>query len=196
MARRARCEAQRLDRNAFLQTCFVGDLGHGGPAGLRSFLVAYELDAAPTVPEGDRLAATITRDIDGDTVVARFDNGTKIDVRLIGVDTPEEYRPDTPVECGAPAAAASMRRLAEGRRAALITDPTQARFDRYGRLLAYLYVGGRNLDLVQVRRGWGHTYVYEDPFRQVGSFRRAEALARSESRGVWGRCGGDFHSAG
>jgi micrococcal nuclease len=89
-----------------------------------------------------------------------------------------------------------MQQLAAGRRATLVTDPTQDRFDRYGRLLAYLYVGGGNLDRLQIRRGWGYTYVYDNnPFRQVSSFRRAEAAARSEARGVWGHCGGDFHSA-
>jgi micrococcal nuclease len=148
------------------------------------------------VPDGDRLAAAITRDVDGDTVVARFEDGAEIDVRLIGVDTPEEFRPDTPVECGARAAASSMVQLAAGRRATLVTDPTQDRFDRYGRLLAYVYVRGRNIDRIQIRRGWAYTYVYDDnPFRKVSTFRQAEALARSESRGVWGRCGGDFHSA-
>ena len=154
-------------------------------------------DGATPVPAGDRLAATIVRDIDGDTVVARFANGAVADVRLIGVDTPEEYRPGTPVECGALAAARSMRELAAHRPATLVTDPTQSRFDRYGRLLAYLYVGARDLDRVQIRRGWGYTYIYENnPFQHVVSFRSAEAAARSEARGVWGRCNGNFHSAG
>jgi micrococcal nuclease len=155
-----------------------------------------EGEIGSTVPAGDRLPATIERDVDGDTVVARLDNDAEVYVRLIGVDTPEEFRPDTPVECGARAAASSMVQLAAGRRATLVTDPTQDRFDRYGRLLAYLYVGGRNLDRIQIRRGWGYTYVYDsNPFRQVSSFRQTEAAARSEARGVWGRCGGDFHSA-
>jgi micrococcal nuclease len=160
------------------------------------FSAASGQGAPRIVPEGERLAATITRDVDGDTVVARFGNGAEIDVRLIGLDTPEEFRPDTPVECGARAAASSMAQLAAGRRATLDTDPTRDRFDRYGRLLAYLYVGSRNLDRIQIRRGWGYTYVYDsNPFLQVSSFRQAEAVARSESRGVWGHCGGDFHSA-
>jgi micrococcal nuclease len=89
-----------------------------------------------------------------------------------------------------------MTAMAAGRRALLATDPPQDRFDRYGRLLAYVYVGARNVNRAQVRRGWAEVYVYDgNPFAQVGAFRRASAAARSEGRGVWGRCGGDFHSA-
>jgi hypothetical protein len=32
------------------------------------------------------------------------------------------------------------------------------------------------------------------PFRQVRAFRRAERSARNADRGVWGACGGDFHT--
>jgi endonuclease YncB( thermonuclease family) len=152
--------------------------------------------SSPSVPPGRRIAAQVVHDVDGDTVAAEFANGAQIDVRLIGIDTPEEVKPDYPVECGARAAAGSMRAMASGRRVTLETDPTQDRFDRYGRLLAYAYRRGQNLDRAQVRRGWADVYVYgHSPFRQVRTFRRAARAASAEGRGVWGRCGGDFHSA-
>ncbi len=150
----------------------------------------------PTVPRGDDLSVRIVRDVDGDTVYARYANGAEGYVRLIGIDTPEDVKPNYPVECGARAAARSMTAMAAGRRALLVTDPTQDRFDRYGRLLAYVFVDGQNVNRVQVRRGWADVYIYNgNPFEQVRIFRRAEASARSNGRGVWSRCGGDFHSA-
>jgi endonuclease YncB( thermonuclease family) len=152
--------------------------------------------SSPSVPSGRHIKARVFRDVDGDTVAAQFANGAQIDVRLIGIDTPEEFKPGYPVECGARAAARSMRSMASGRRVTLVTDPSQDRFDRYGRLLAYVYRGHKNLNRAQVRRGWAEVYVYGgNPFRQVRSFRRAARAARAEGRGVWGRCGGDFHSA-
>jgi endonuclease YncB( thermonuclease family) len=155
-----------------------------------------EASPKPVVPTPNRLPVTVVRDVDGDTVYVRYSDGAEGYVRLLGVDTPEDVKPDHPVECGARRAAASMRRMAAGRAATLVTDPTQDRFDRYGRLLAYLDVGGRNLDKVQIRDGWGYVYVFENhPFRQVRGFRRAEASAERERLGVWRRCGGDFHSA-
>jgi micrococcal nuclease len=149
------------------------------------------------VPAGGHLKARIVRDVDGDTVFARYSNGAEGYVRLIGIDTPEDVRPDTPVECGAKAAAGSMTAMAAGRPALLVTDPSQDRFDRYGRLLAYVQVGGVDVGKRQIRRGWAMPYVYDDnPFRRYVTYLHQQIKAKSESRGVWGRCGGEFHSSG
>lgn len=40
----------------------------------------------------------IERVVDGDTLVAKNDNNKELKVRLIGVDTPETVKPDTPVQ--------------------------------------------------------------------------------------------------
>lgn len=165
-------------------------LAIGPAAGLRARA------SSPTVPSGRRLAVQVVRDVDGDTLYVRYSDGAEGYVRLVGIDAPEDVKPGYPVECGSRRAAASMTRLAAGREAELVTDPTQDRFDRYGRLLAYVYVDGRNVNRAQVRRGWAEVYLYDhNPFEQVRRFRRAQAKARSEGAGVWGRCGGDFHSA-
>lgn len=149
------------------------------------------------VPAGRRLAAVVTRDVDGDSIYVRLvATGSEIEVRVIGIDTPEEYRPDTPVECGARAAARSMTKLVDHHSVVLTTDPTQDRFDRYGRLLAYVEFGGKDLGKAQIRRGWAMTYVFDgNPFRRTASYRRAETAARGEGRGVWGMCHGNFHTA-
>ena len=78
----------------------------------------------------------------------------------------------------------------------LRTDPTQATYDRYGRLLAYVdLVGGGSMNANMIRAGWANVYVYNGvPFQRVRPFRRAQAQARTAYRGVWRRCGGDFHS--
>ena len=46
-----------------------------------------------------------------------------------------------------------------------------------------------------IRAGWANVYVYNGvPFQRVRPFRRAQAQAHTAARGVWQRCGGDFHS--
>jgi endonuclease YncB( thermonuclease family) len=133
--------------------------------------------------------------VDGDTLKVNLLRGGERDVRLIGIDTPETVRPDTPVECGGPEASASMHQLADGRRVTLVSDPSQDRVDRYGRLLAYVIRGSINLGKVQIGRGWAEVYVYQhDPFRKVRSFRRAERGAERGDRGVWSECDGKFHT--
>jgi endonuclease YncB( thermonuclease family) len=175
--------------------CPCAGAGSGGGGGGSNPPVP-PAESSPSVPPGRRISARVSRDVDGDTVAVVFANGAQADVRLIGIDTPEEFRPGYPVECGALAAARSMASMVTGRRVTLVTDPSQDRFDRYGRLLAYVYRRDWNLNRAQVLRGWAEVYVYGgNPFRQVRSFRAAARTARARGRGVWGRCRGDFHSA-
>jgi micrococcal nuclease len=80
----------------------------------------------------------------------------------------------------------------------LESDPTQDRVDRYGRTLAYVWLDdGRLLEDAQLESGWAATYVYAGhPVSLFGRLALAGADARRAGRGVYHRCGGDFHSAG
>lgn len=142
--------------------------------------------------------ARVTSVVDGDTIKVRAYRPRRrsYTVRLIGIDTPETRRPGTPVECGGPEASRSMKRLARrGARVRLTTDPSQDTTDRYGRLLAYAQIGRRQLNVTMISRGWAKVYVYRGKrFRQYSRFARAERRARRAERGVWGQCGGDFHT--
>jgi micrococcal nuclease len=151
----------------------------------------------PPAAQGRGFTAVVVRPVDGDTLVARA-GGRTFYVRLLGIDTPETHRPGTPVECGGPQASKAMDALAPpGARVRLETDPTQDRVDRYGRLLAYVWLAdGRLVESAQLESGWATTYVYEG--RPVSLFDRLAAAARDARaghRGVWAECGGDFHSA-
>src|SRR5205085_9369452 len=95
---------------------------------------------------------TIARVVDGDTVHVTL-VGSDQAVRLIGINTPETVKPRTPVMCGGPEASASMHQLAPvGASVRVVTDPGPGKWDRYGRLLAYLYVNRRDVNAEQVRR--------------------------------------------
>src|SRR5215472_9984024 len=96
-------------------------------------LVVWSL-RAPTAAA--TLHGRVVRAVDGDTLVVRLDSGVVERVRLIGVDTPEDVKPGTPVECYSLRAAAFTRRALAGRRVVMRIG-REAR-DRYGRLLAYV----------------------------------------------------------
>lgn len=148
-------------------------------------------------PGSGTLAAQVVRPVDGDTLVATA-GGRTFYVRLLGIDTPETHRPGTPVECGGPEASASMDALAPpGAQVRLESDPTQDRVDRYGRMLAYVWLAdGRLLEAAQLESGWATTYVYAGrPVRLFSRLAAAALDARRAHRGVWARCGGRFHSA-
>ena len=139
-----------------------------------------------TVGAGTRLLTVI----DGDTIKVRL-RGRARDVRLIGIDTPEVYGG---VECGGRRASRSMKRMLDrGDPVRLIRDRSQDNRDRYGRLLRYATLRGRDVGRRQIRKGWAKPYVYETRFARLRSYRRAKLKAKRHDRGVWRRCGGDFH---
>ena len=142
------------------------------------------------------IRARVTEVTDGDTIRVKSLEATgpaRYTVRLIGIDTPEVYGG---IECGGRQASAHMKRIAPaGRRVLLRTDPTQATFDRYDRLLAYVKLrGGPDAAISQLRAGRAMVYVYGgNPFQRVRSFRRTQRSAREAVRGAWDTCDGDFH---
>ena len=139
---------------------------------------------AAIAPEAPRPAApgatrTCVRVIDGDTILLDGDER----VRLIGVDTPELHRPNTPVQYYAREASAFTRRLVEHRKVHLEYD--HDRRDKYGRTLAFVYLGdGTFVNLEIVRQGYGFAYT-RLPFRYLDEFRAAERAAREAGAGLW-----------
>lgn len=129
--------------------------------------------------------ALVARVVDGDTVEARF-GGEVVDVRLIGVDTPESVAPGQPVECYGLAASRFTTRELEGRRVRLELDVE--RLDRFGRTLAYVWLGPELFNETLVRQGYAVVTTYPPNVRYVDRFLDAQREARSQGRGLWGRC--------
>ena len=149
---------------------------------------------AGTTSGGSTTSATTLRQrarvlsvIDGDTIRVRLANGRRKAVQLIGIDAPEVRGT---AECGGKRAAASMRRLApRGIRVVLVSDSTQPRADRHGRILRYVTRAGKDLNRSQVARGWATVQVRRgDPFKRVATYRGAQRSARADDRGIWRRC--------
>jgi micrococcal nuclease len=163
-------------------------------AALVAAVVSLLLDSGDDAASGS--GARVVRVVDGDTIRVSVD-GREQPVRLLGIDTPETHRPGVAIECGGPEASLSMERLVPpGTRVTLEPDPGQDRVDRYDRLLAYVRLpDGRLAEDAQVLAGWATVYVFEGkPVSRDAQFRRSMASARAAGRGVWGACGGDFHS--
>lgn len=139
-------------------------------------------------PEPARGWYTVVRVVDGDTLqVAPSPAPGSAEgdrVRLIGVDTPETVHPNRPVERFGREAAAFTRRLCEGRRVRLEFDPAAGQ-DRYGRVLAYVYLeDGTFVNAEILRQGYGHAYT-RFPFAYLEEFRALEREARENRRGLW-----------
>jgi len=161
--------------------------------------------AAGAARAGSGEQARVDRVVDGDTLKVRLPDGRRKTVRVLGIDTPETKKPNTPVECGGPQATAAMARLAlsgsgysaRGRDVVLISDPTGDQVDRFGRILAYVEADGRDLGEQLVAQGWAESYAYRGRnFQRRSRYEQAQLEAGSDGRGVHGSCGGNFHFAG
>ncbi len=130
----------------------------------------------------------VVRVVDGDTVVVRVAQVTET-VRLIGIDTPETVKPDTPVQCFGPEASHHLKELLAPGTAVDLARDTEAR-DHFGRLLVYLWRASDrrfvNLDLVA--GGYARTLDIAPNLAHRRDFATAAADARAEGRGLWSAC--------
>jgi micrococcal nuclease len=138
---------------------------------------------APLASAG-ALDGVVVRVVDGDTIHVRV--GDRVEkVRYIGVNTPEVHHPSKGEEPGGREALAVNRTLVERRTVRLETD-VQSR-DRYGRLLAYVWVGDVMVNAELLRRGYAQVMTVPPNVRHQDLFVKLQRDARESARGLWRR---------
>ncbi|MCI0346688.1 MAG: thermonuclease family protein [Chloroflexi bacterium] len=135
-------------------------------------------------------AATVVRVVDGDTLVVDI-GGHDETVRLVGIDTPETHRPNTPVECFGPEAAAHLAELLPDGTAVRLERDVEPR-DQYGRLLAYVYrrSDGVLVNEAMARDGYAAALTIPPNVAREAVIAAAVVEARNGDRGLWAACGG------
>ncbi len=125
--------------------------------------------------------------VDGDTIAVNM-NGNIETVRMIGVDTPETHKPNTPVQCFGPEAATFTKNLIGNSSVRLQADPLGTNRDRYGRLLRYVYLPDGRMVEEQLLSG-GYAFAYTQfPFQKAEAFTRLEKTASAAKKGLWSAC--------
>ena len=151
---------------------------------------AFKIPFGQTADYSDIL---VTRAVDGDTLV--LENGER--VRLIGIDTPELHESakldrDARSTGQDPSAIQQLGRqayeftknLVEGKRVSLEFDAE--RFDRYKRLLAYVYLkDGTFVNAEIVKQGYASLMKIPPNVKYAALFAQLYAEARQEKRGLW-----------
>ena len=141
-------------------------------------LLALGVAGAPAA----ELHGEVVRVVDGDTIRVRL--GDRIEkVRYIGVNTPEIHHPTKGAEPGGREAAGVNAALVGGKTVRLVLD-VQSR-DRYGRLLAYVWVGDVMVNAELVRRGYAQVMTVPPNVRHQALFLRLQREARAAGRGLW-----------
>jgi micrococcal nuclease len=142
-----------------------------------AILACLALHAAPLRAQ-QRLACRVTAISDGDTFRATCPSPVR--VRLLLIDSPErDQRP-----FGGQAREALLRLVRPGDAVSLELDVV--RTDRYGRLLAYVFLpDGRLVNEEMARSGFAVALVYPPNLRYVDRIRAGVAAAHDARRGLW-----------
>ncbi len=148
--------------------------------------------SAPATDSPTALAinATMISVVDGDTIDVDID-GHRERVRLIGIDTPETKKPNTPVQCFGPEATKFTK--------SMLVDDAQLHLERdvvarddYGRMLAYVYLAtdGTFVNMAIVRQGFAHVLTIRPNAAHADQFEAAASAARADNIGLWAKCTG------
>jgi micrococcal nuclease len=172
-AKRQESKMQRLQKHGLNFTSLLLAFLH--------LLLAFRVDAK----ESEQKRYLVTWVIDGDTI--RIVGGQL--VRYIGIDTPEirerrnngrwKYDPEPYAE----EAKKLNESLVKGRRVKLEFDVQER--DRFGRLLAYVYVGDIFVNQEIIRQGYAQLLTIPPNVRYVEQFKKTLFQARKEKRGIW-----------
>jgi len=139
----------------------------------------------------------ITKIVDGDTVYGIY-NGKKEKFRLIGIDTPES-RYNYKTKRDSKRSGQSIKAIiSQGKRATrfvktligkgsvLVLEFDAQLRDRYGRILAYLYLeDGRMLNEEIIRAGYASVMTIPPNVKYQERFRKAFKKARESRVGLW-----------
>ncbi len=166
----------------FSEKEFLGSLGANPPAspvvGISPFPSepTPQKTAAPTpAPVGELVELTSV--VDGDTFRARLSNGSTESIRLIGINAPEMS------ECMAPEATAALTVLLRSGDIRLVTDTSER--DRFGRLLRYVFVGGRHVNAAMVGDGLALSTSFPPDVARSTELSDAQTRAAAAGVGVW-----------
>jgi Micrococcal nuclease (thermonuclease) homologs len=134
--------------------------------------------------------ATMLRVVDGDTVDVTID-GQSERVRLIGIDTPETKKPNTPVQCYGPEATTFTKSLLPADTPLHLERDVVAR-DDYGRMLAYVYLVGDGtfVNMSIIRQGYARPLTIPPNVAHADEFVQAARTAEANNIGLWSGCTG------
>ena len=150
---------------------------------------ASKTSATPTVVKkptirNDLLAATVSKNVDGDTIHVTL-NGHDETIRMLLIDTPEDVDPRKPVEPYAlDAAHYAASKLPIGKHI-YIKEGIEKR-DKYQRLLAYVYITPKDMYNVDVvKAGLARVgYIYNDK-TYLSQLTAAQSSAKSAHKAIW-----------
>lgn len=136
----------------------------------------------PSVTIETGAAVRLEKVVDGDTILVKVGDDTAT-VRIVGIKAFDPDLHKDPFAVYGKEAVAQITRVAGDKRIRVLAHVPAK--DKFGRVLATLYVDDQDVALGLVRDGVAMVYT-AFPFPQMQSYLREQALARAERKGLWG----------
>ena len=123
--------------------------------------------------------------VDGDTIKVVINDEIKT-VRLLAVDTPESVHPTKEVEpYGKEASLYTCNLITSAKKIELEYDNNSDKTDKYGRVLAWVFVDDYLLEDILVSNGYAEvTYLYGD-YKYTNILKDHEELAKASKLNIW-----------
>ncbi len=164
-----------------LSSCSVSTVRETDPSTIQRIIQDY-----PELKQQPYSIERVKRVVDGDTFVT--ESGDRI--RLIGVNTPESVKPNTPVEFFAKEASQYTKVQLSGQTVALFADVEDE--DRYRRKLRYVFLleEGSSEEITMyneqlLAEGYAGTMTIPPNVMYADYFVQIEAEARQLNKGLW-----------
>ncbi|WP_040229264.1 thermonuclease family protein [Bhargavaea cecembensis] len=143
-----------------------------------------EMGIPADAPADGLIPVRLVKTIDGDTIKIRYE-GKEQNVRYLLIDTPETNHPRLGKQPFGEQAKERNRELLNGGEVSIEFDIGN-RTDKYGRLLAYVYVDGVSIEEKLLEEGLARVaYVYPPNTRHLDRFEKAEKRAKDKGIGIW-----------
>lgn len=136
----------------------------------------------PKEAKSGKIKAKVLSVTDGDTLKVDLD-GKEETVRLILVDTPETKHPQLGVQPLGKEASAFTTEQLTGKEIEI--EPGIEERDRYGRLLAYVYVNGKMFNETLLEKGYARVAVYPPNTKYLEQLEKAQSTAEVKALGIW-----------
>lgn len=140
-----------------------------------------------TINSSDKFKFKVSHVRDGDTFEGTYldgpEAGETVVVRMIGMDTPETVKENTPIQFYGPESSEHTKKILTGKTVYLVKDKSD---DPYGRTLAYVFLENGSLynaDLVA--EGYARALPIEPNTRWKDLFSYLETDAKQSNRGLW-----------
>ncbi len=130
------------------------------------------------------IPAELVKTIDGDTIKIKYE-GNEQNVRYLLIDTPETNHPQLGKQPFGEKAKERNRELMNSGQLEIEFDIGE-RVDKYGRLLAYIYVDGVSIQETLLEEGLARVgYVYPPNTRHLDAYEKAQERAKKAGIGIW-----------